>query len=322
VVGLRYLIVANRTLGGGQLAAHLQQIIEDDPSPSVHVVVPALPPAYVDPAAPMLGGFPAIDEEVERANAEVATNRLERLLTWLHSAGVEATGEIGRSEPLLAMDRAVREHGADAIVISTHPFRMSRWLRMDLPHRARRHFNIPVTSVIDDDEELTPLARRKERVQPLHHLRLNSPLIGRCLDLLHVDVAVGPASQIRAALEHLAVKCMVDTAVGVDAAIAAIQPRVGDDGEPAATEIVVVDLGDAGPAAMTLLTRLGESVEHDRPAIVAMTTSVDPDIWKQAHQLGAWACLRTPTRFEDLVQVLDTVVYELVTLGTTHDART
>src|SRR3712207_8161407 len=44
-----------------------------------------------------------------------------------------------RSEPLAAIQDAVNLHGFDEIIISMLPRRLSRWLRLDLPHRSEEH---------------------------------------------------------------------------------------------------------------------------------------------------------------------------------------
>jgi hypothetical protein len=53
---------------------------------------------------------------------------------------------IGDPEPLAAIQDAVNLHGFDEIIISTLPTRVSRWLRLDLPHKAAG-LGLPVTTV-------------------------------------------------------------------------------------------------------------------------------------------------------------------------------
>ena len=47
---------------------------------------------------------------------------------------------IGNYDPLVAVQEELRGGGYDAVVISTLPPGVSRWLRMDLPARVSRHF--------------------------------------------------------------------------------------------------------------------------------------------------------------------------------------
>jgi hypothetical protein len=53
---------------------------------------------------------------------------------------------VGDPEPLAAIQDAVNLHGYDEIIISTLPQRFSRWLRLDLPHKAAG-LGLPVTTV-------------------------------------------------------------------------------------------------------------------------------------------------------------------------------
>ena len=75
-------------------------------------------------------------------------NPIEQALNQLRAEGVEAQGEIGDADPMVAIGDALEEDQFDEITISTLPLGVSRWLGMDLPHRAERKFKLPVTTVI------------------------------------------------------------------------------------------------------------------------------------------------------------------------------
>jgi hypothetical protein len=62
------------------------------------------------------------------------------------AAGQPCDAMIGVPEPLAAIQDAVNLHGFDEIIISTLPTRFSRWLRLDLPHKAAG-LGLPVTTV-------------------------------------------------------------------------------------------------------------------------------------------------------------------------------
>jgi hypothetical protein len=53
---------------------------------------------------------------------------------------------IGVPEPLAAIQDAVNLHGFDELIISTLPSRVSKWLKLDLPHKAAG-LGLPVTTV-------------------------------------------------------------------------------------------------------------------------------------------------------------------------------
>ena len=132
----RYLVVANQTLGGGHLLALLRELAEE-PS-TFHVVVPATPP---------------VDHTWTDVQAIViARTRLETALERFRAVGIEATGEVGDGRPLQAIDDALVRDSFDAIVLSTLPPRLSKWLRLDLVHRVQTSFGLPVHHVVSHRE--------------------------------------------------------------------------------------------------------------------------------------------------------------------------
>jgi len=83
----------------------------------------------------------------QEAGADDAQKVLDVALTELSAAaGQEVTGSVGESEPLMAIENAIRLGDYDEIIISTLPLGVSRWLRLDLVSKARR-LGLPVTHV-------------------------------------------------------------------------------------------------------------------------------------------------------------------------------
>ena len=68
------------------------------------------------------------------------------------AAGAKVAGMVGDPEPLAAIQDAVNVHGFDEIILSTLPRRVSRWLRLDLPHKAAG-LGLPVTTVTAQGSE-------------------------------------------------------------------------------------------------------------------------------------------------------------------------
>ena len=68
------------------------------------------------------------------------------------AAGGSVEGIVGDPEPLAAIQDAVNLHGYDEIIISTLPKRFSRWLHLDLPHKAAG-LGLPVTTVTAQGRE-------------------------------------------------------------------------------------------------------------------------------------------------------------------------
>jgi hypothetical protein len=86
-----------------------------------------------------------VDPEDQTQNEAEAT--IEMALPLLEeAAGRPVDAMVGVPEPLAAIQDAVNLHGFDEIIISTLPTRFSRWMRLDLPHKAAG-LGLPVTTV-------------------------------------------------------------------------------------------------------------------------------------------------------------------------------
>jgi len=132
----RYLVVANQTLGGDRLLALLRELGKD-PS-TFHVLVPASPP---------------VDHLWTESEANlIARKRLDTALERFRALGLEATGEVGDGRPLQAIDDVLARDSFDAIVLSTLPPGVSKWLGLDLVHRVQASFGLPVHHVVSHRE--------------------------------------------------------------------------------------------------------------------------------------------------------------------------
>jgi hypothetical protein len=77
-----------------------------------------------------------------------AEARLEVALPLLSAAaGGPVMGVVGAHDPLTAVQDALNVLGFDEVIISMLPLRLSRWLRLDLPHKVRA-LGVPVTQII------------------------------------------------------------------------------------------------------------------------------------------------------------------------------
>jgi nucleotide-binding universal stress UspA family protein len=147
----RYLVVANQTLGGAELAEELRKRL-DEPC-SFHVLVPntramdyyalAAAGGHVPMPALFTECAPSLDEEA----TERAQRRLDELLARLHELGAKAEGELGHPDPVEAITNVLAEREFDEVILSTLPQPISRWLRMDIPSQVRRCCNLPVTTI-------------------------------------------------------------------------------------------------------------------------------------------------------------------------------
>jgi hypothetical protein len=83
-------------------------------------------------------------EDQSRSEAEATIELALPLLEDASGGPVDAM--IGVPEPLAAIQDAVNLHGFDEIIVSTLPSRVSKWLRLDLPHKVEG-LGLPVTTV-------------------------------------------------------------------------------------------------------------------------------------------------------------------------------
>lgn len=130
----RVLVVANRTLLEAELQAELRRRART--GASVHIVVPIL-----------ASRAHYIASDVDRELAD-ARERLGLALDWAHAAGIDATGNVGDPNAALgAIEDELRLHGADEVIISTHPAGRSNWLETGIVDRLRDELDIPVVHV-------------------------------------------------------------------------------------------------------------------------------------------------------------------------------
>jgi hypothetical protein len=143
----RILVIANETVAGETLRDEIRRRSAGYEE-QVLVVCPAL-------NSPLRHW--ASDDDQARANAQ---ERLGASLARLAEVGVDARGEVGDSEPLQAMEDALRTFGADEIIISTHPEGRSNWLEKGVVASARERFAVPITHVVVDLEAEREEVRR------------------------------------------------------------------------------------------------------------------------------------------------------------------
>jgi GABA permease len=135
--GRRVLVVANETVAGEELLSTISTLALSQQTQFL-VVCPAL--------NSRLRTFTS-DEDPAR---EAAQQRLDDTLARLSSVGIDAHGEVGDGDPLVAVDDAVRTFDPNEIVISTHPLGRSNWLERGVVESIRARYDVPVTHVVVD----------------------------------------------------------------------------------------------------------------------------------------------------------------------------
>jgi hypothetical protein len=66
----------------------------------------------------------------------------------LTEEGVDATGDTGESDPVLALQDALATYPADRIVLFTHPDGERNWLEEGVVDEARERFDVPVEQIV------------------------------------------------------------------------------------------------------------------------------------------------------------------------------
>jgi len=133
----RYLVVAHQTATSRELLDQLRQLVEEDSGAVFTLVVPATRDGQ---------GMTWTEGQALAAagrTGEDAADMMRRL-----GLNVQRT-MVGDESPVEAISDALRDSGPyAAIVISTLPPGLSRWLKLDVHNRARQKFNLPVISVV------------------------------------------------------------------------------------------------------------------------------------------------------------------------------
>lgn len=144
-----YLIVANQTLGGEELTARLEELTTnrdpDGPRVSFWFLVPV---TRTDGTHQW--DYPPIDRYIPDAlelARTLAQARLDHELERLSHKGIQAGGEVTDPDPVDRVKAMAASGDYEAVVVSTLPKHLSRWLHTDLPHRLSRALSVPVIHV-------------------------------------------------------------------------------------------------------------------------------------------------------------------------------
>jgi hypothetical protein len=137
-----YLVVAHQTAASPELIGRLRELAATDPEAEFALLVPAKP----------VGAFYHNwdEEEVRRASAE----RGEAAAAKLREAGLKVGDvRVGAPSPIDAVcDELLERRGYAAVVLSTFPMGISRWLVGNLPKRLNLRTGLPVEHVVAHPE--------------------------------------------------------------------------------------------------------------------------------------------------------------------------
>jgi hypothetical protein len=136
----RVLVVANRTAATPALVEAVRERAQASPA-TFTLLVPNTAHGLHRVVDPEDQGHTEADQAVA-----AAVPLLEE------AAGAPVAAMVGVPEPLSAIQDAINLHGFDEIIISMLPRRVSRWLKLDLPHKAAG-LGLPVTTVTEEKVE-------------------------------------------------------------------------------------------------------------------------------------------------------------------------
>ena len=134
----RVLVVANRTAESPELLAALQERAARGPC-RFTLLVPETPHGLAWAADPDAG-----HEDAERHR--------EAFLEELREAGLEVEdAKVGDADPLAAIQDECNFSEYDELIVSTLPLKISKWLHVDLPRKAKAATGLPVTHVVGSE---------------------------------------------------------------------------------------------------------------------------------------------------------------------------
>ena len=130
------LLVINEVVEGAAIRAALVNHLAGQ-QVRVMVVAPALVESGLDHE------MGQVDEAMEPAR-----ERLDRSLDELRRVGIEAVGEVGDSDPILAISDELQKFPADEILLITHREEDQAYAEKGLLERAQHDFAVPITQLV------------------------------------------------------------------------------------------------------------------------------------------------------------------------------
>ena len=134
----KVLVVANRTAESPELLDALRRRADDSPC-EFTLLVPSTPHGLAWAADMSSGG----DE---------AEGHRQAFVDELREEGLDVReAKVGDPDPLAAIQDECNFAEYDELIVSTLPLKVSKWLRIDLPHKAGHATGLPVTHVVGSE---------------------------------------------------------------------------------------------------------------------------------------------------------------------------
>lgn len=147
----RYLVVAHQTIDNPALIFKLTELARVDPESEFTLLVPATSVEH-------------LATWTEGESKAIAERSAEHARELFRSEGINISRTIiGDESPIVAIDDEMRSHpdAYDAIVVSTFPSGISRWLGLDLPRRVDKKYQQPVIHVVAQPERVAVRGRSR-----------------------------------------------------------------------------------------------------------------------------------------------------------------
>jgi hypothetical protein len=138
--GHRLIVLANHPVASPALMAAIEERCRDRED-EVLVVVPASSGSRAARWASDLD-----------APIEAARERMEASMEALRQAGLRARGQVGDSDPNLALGDALRVFAPHEVIVSTNPADRAQPFERGMVQRAREESDVPVIQVVVDVE--------------------------------------------------------------------------------------------------------------------------------------------------------------------------
>jgi hypothetical protein len=139
-VSARILVVANRTAESPELLEALKRRAQDGDC-SFTLLVPSTPHGLAWAANTHAGEGEAEDHR-------------QAFVAELRDEGLDVgDAKVGDADPLAAIQDECNFARYDEIIVSTLPLKVSKWLHIDLPHKAGHATGLPVTHVVGSESK-------------------------------------------------------------------------------------------------------------------------------------------------------------------------
>ena len=274
------LVLTDGTEVGAHVTTRIHELHKAEPDLAVHVVVPARVVASI--------------HGHEVPGDERAAAQLQEAIQLFKNIGVDADGEIGGHDPIQATRMVLPQLRPDLILVSTLPLGSSRWLNMDLPHRLRRRFGIPVEYVLGKPVKDSEWANEPQ------------PIEGPIRILLVED-----SKEEQRLMRHVLTEteARIDlTVVGNGAEAVDVLRSNGQDH----IDLVLLDLNMPQIDGHQFLEIVGSEFDVDALNVTVVTSSTEQIDRERAHALGAGAYVFKDPDIHVFTETIQSVIEEVV----------